>query len=182
MNLKSIIAVTVAACCLCGCGKKEGEKVNAKQEEREIKVTVQAKGMERQQPGGRPQETAINNGSEIADALMAGNIAVAEGVLVTAYCPCRKCCGKDADGRTSRGRDAFKTRGVAVDPTVIPYGTVAAIPGAGQFIADDTGGAMRQDWRKRGIVHIDLRFSSHGDALAWGRRILTVKFGREEAL
>lgn len=92
---------------------------------------------------------------------------------VTAYCPCAKCCGKYADGVTSTGRDAYKTRGVAVDPKIIPYGSQITIPGAGTFVADDTGGAMRQA-TKRGEVHIDLRFDDHQKALVWGRQHLDI--------
>ena len=83
---------------------------------------------------------------------------------VTAYCPCEQCCGKYADGRTSTGKDAWRTRGVAVDPKRIPYGSKVTIPGAGTFIADDTGGAMRN----AKMIHIDLRFNNHVEALAWG--------------
>lgn len=83
---------------------------------------------------------------------------------VTAYCPCVKCCGKWADGKTSCGKDAWRTRGVAVDPKVIPYGSTVTIPGYGEFIADDTGSAM-----KRGsIPRIDLRFYTHEEALQFG--------------
>lgn len=89
---------------------------------------------------------------------------------VTAYCPCSQCCGKYSDGKTSRNRDAWKTRGVAVDPRRIPYGSKVTIPGAGIFVADDTGGAMRN---AKG-THIDLRFHSHKAALEWGVRILEV--------
>lgn len=89
---------------------------------------------------------------------------------VTAYCPCAKCCGKFSDGVTSRGRDAFKTRGVAVDPKRIAYGSKVTIPGAGTFIADDTGGAMRN----ADGYHIDLRFHTHQAALNWGVKHLEV--------
>lgn len=82
---------------------------------------------------------------------------------VTAYCPCEKCCGKYADGLTSRGSDAWRTRGVAVDPKVIPYGSQVTIPGYGTFVADDTGSAM-----KKGGVRIDLRFPTHAAALEFG--------------
>lgn len=92
---------------------------------------------------------------------------------ITAYCPCAKCCGKDADGVTSRGKNAFTTRGVAVDPKVIHYGSMVTIPGFGTFEADDTGGAMRQA-TKRGEVHIDLRFPTHQEALNFGRRKMTI--------
>jgi len=59
---------------------------------------------------------------------------------------------------------------VAVDPAVIPLGTRLSIPGYGQGIAADTGGAIRG-------AHIDLWFSSHADALAWGRRTVTISVG-----
>lgn len=93
--------------------------------------------------------------------------------IVTAYCPCKKCCGQYSDGITSRGRDAFKFRGVAVDPKRIKYGSLITIPGAGTFIADDTGSAMRNSKQ----LHIDLRFKTHQQALNWGvkRLHITIK-------
>jgi 3D (Asp-Asp-Asp) domain-containing protein len=59
---------------------------------------------------------------------------------------------------------------VAVDPAVIPLGTPLTIPGYGQGIAADTGGAIRG-------ARIDLWFSSRADALAWGRRSVTIAVG-----
>jgi 3D (Asp-Asp-Asp) domain-containing protein len=59
---------------------------------------------------------------------------------------------------------------VAVDPAVIPLGTRLTIPGYGQGIAADTGGAIRG-------ARIDLWFSSHAEALAWGRRTVTIAVG-----
>jgi 3D (Asp-Asp-Asp) domain-containing protein len=95
-------------------------------------------------------------------------------MLVTAYCPCKKCCGQCADGRTSRNKDAWKTFGVAADPKVLPYGTKLNIPGVGIRVVDDTGGAMRKD-TKKGICHIDVRFHDHKEALAFGRKWLNVE-------
>jgi len=95
-------------------------------------------------------------------------------MMVTAYCPCRICCGKDADGKTSTGKDAFKTLGVAAEPKLLPYGTKLEIPGVGVRVVDDTGGAMRQDAEK-GIYHIDLRFPNHKEARKFGVRWLDVK-------
>ena len=56
---------------------------------------------------------------------------------------------------------------VAVDPSVIPLGTRLSIPGYGEGVAADTGGAVRG-------AHIDLWFPSVAEALAWGRRTVTV--------
>jgi 3D (Asp-Asp-Asp) domain-containing protein/peptidoglycan hydrolase CwlO-like protein len=56
---------------------------------------------------------------------------------------------------------------VAVDPSVIPLGTRMTIPGYGQGVAADTGSAVR------GAV-IDLWFPTRAQALAWGRRTVTI--------
>jgi 3D (Asp-Asp-Asp) domain-containing protein len=56
---------------------------------------------------------------------------------------------------------------VAVDPSVIPLGTRMTIPGYGEGVAADTGGAVRG-------ATIDLWFPTHGQALAWGRRTVTI--------
>ncbi len=88
---------------------------------------------------------------------------------LTGYCPCKECCGDYANGKTSIGRDAWKTYGVAADPELLPYGTRLNIPGVGIRIVDDTGGAMRQS-AKEGIWHIDIRFHSHEKAEEFGDR------------
>jgi 3D (Asp-Asp-Asp) domain-containing protein/peptidoglycan hydrolase CwlO-like protein len=56
---------------------------------------------------------------------------------------------------------------VAVDPSVIPLGTKLTIPGYGEAVAADTGGAVH------GNV-IDLWFPTLGQARAWGRRTVTI--------
>jgi len=56
---------------------------------------------------------------------------------------------------------------VAVDPSVIPLGTRMTIPGYGEAVAADTGGAIQ------GSV-IDLWFPTAAQAAAWGRRTVTI--------
>jgi 3D (Asp-Asp-Asp) domain-containing protein len=56
---------------------------------------------------------------------------------------------------------------VAVDPGLIPLGTKLSIPGYGDGVAADTGGAVRGPT-------IDLWFPTLSQALAWGRRTVTV--------
>ena len=89
-------------------------------------------------------------------------------VLATAYCPCKKCCGKFADGKTAIGHNAF-TKGVAVDRRIIPLRSRVKIPGYGMVTADDVGGAIKNN-------HIDVRFTSHQAALEWGRKNLTIYY------
>lgn len=96
-------------------------------------------------------------------------------VEVTAYCPCRICCGRHANGITAVGRDA-QLPGVAVDPSVIRLGSHLDIPRYprgpnknGSWIrADDTGSAIK------GHI-IDVRFRTHEEAVQWGRRTLQVR-------
>lgn len=94
--------------------------------------------------------------------------------LVTAYCPCRKCCGRGSPGRTSRGTTAW-VPGIAADPKAIRYGTEIFVPGYGLRKVDDTGGAMRQSWRRRGRLHLDIRMTYHWQARKWGRRYMKVR-------
>jgi 3D (Asp-Asp-Asp) domain-containing protein len=56
---------------------------------------------------------------------------------------------------------------VAVDPSVIPLGTHMMIPGYGEAVAADTGGAVVGDT-------IDIWFPTSAQAAAWGRRTVTI--------
>jgi 3D (Asp-Asp-Asp) domain-containing protein len=56
---------------------------------------------------------------------------------------------------------------VAVDPSVIALGTRMSIPGYGEGVAADTGGAVQG-------ATIDLWFPTLAQARAWGRRTVTV--------
>jgi 3D (Asp-Asp-Asp) domain-containing protein len=56
---------------------------------------------------------------------------------------------------------------VAVDPTVIPLGTRISIPGYGEGVAADTGSGVQGN-------AIDIWFPTMADALAWGRRTVTI--------
>jgi 3D (Asp-Asp-Asp) domain-containing protein len=55
----------------------------------------------------------------------------------------------------------------AVDPGVIPLGTRMTVPGYGEAVAADTGGSVSG-------TTIDLWFPTIGQALAWGRRSITI--------
>jgi cystine transport system substrate-binding protein len=56
---------------------------------------------------------------------------------------------------------------VAVDPAVIPLGTRMTIPGYGEGVAADTGGAIQG-------ATIDVWFATVAEARAWGRRTVTI--------
>ncbi len=105
---------------------------------------------------------------------------------VTGYCNCGKCCGwtRDRNGRpvynygsmkgkpkkvgyTSTGTKA-KHGTVAADPKVLKMGTKLEIPGYGQGVVEDVGGAIKGR-------HIDLWFPTHEEAKKWGKQYLRIK-------
>ena len=89
--------------------------------------------------------------------------AIEEGksmmLMAVAYCPCVKCCDKD-DGITATGTLAMPGRTIAVDSTVIPYGSRVVINGH-TYIAEDCGQAIKGN-------KIDVFHSTHEEALQWG--------------
>jgi 3D (Asp-Asp-Asp) domain-containing protein len=74
--------------------------------------------------------------------------------------------GYSMPGRTATGLPVGPGI-VAVDPAVIPLGTRLSIPGYGEGVAADTGGSVQ------GLT-IDLWFPTLAEALAWGRRTVTI--------
>ena len=55
----------------------------------------------------------------------------------------------------------------AVDPSVIPLGTHMTVPGYGEAVAADTGGAVVGST-------VDLWFPTRAQANAWGRQAVTI--------
>ena len=108
-------------------------------------------------------------------------------VLVTGYCNCESCCswkrswfglgapvyaygpmkGRPKQvGVTASGTTARKGT-VAADPKVWKFGTRLNVPGYGDGVVEDLGGAIRGR-------HIDVWFPTHEEARRWGRRWLRV--------
>ena len=77
----------------------------------------------------------------------------------TGYCNCRRCCGRWAGGPTKTGVMPVTGETVAVDPKVIPLGSMVMIDGAIRW-AQDTGVRGR---------HIDVYYDSH--SVAWNHGV-----------
>ena len=91
---------------------------------------------------------------------------------VTAYCPCTKCCGPEAQGITASGKPVSYNGGafVAADTRKLPFGTKLTIPGYGAGRAVeviDRGGAIKGE-------RLDVFFPTHAEALRWGRQKIAV--------
>lgn len=92
---------------------------------------------------------------------------------ITAYCSCKKCCGAWAENRpngvvyTASGEKAEAGKTIAVDTSVIPFGTEVKI-GDVIYTAQDTGSAVK------GNV-IDVYYDSHEEALNHGAKYQEVE-------
>lgn len=101
---------------------------------------------------------------------------------ITAYCSCVRCCSiwaknrpLDENGKeivyTASGERAEAGKTIAVDTSVIPFGTEVRI-GDTVYTAQDTGSAVK------GNV-IDIYFDSHEDAVRHGVKRLEVEVRNE---
>ena len=84
----------------------------------------------------------------------------------------KKCCGKWSGGNTSSGTTPQQNRTIAVDPSIIHYGTEVTIDGQ-VYIAEDTGSSIKGN-------RIDIYFDNHQDALNYGVRYLNVYYWEEK--
>lgn len=95
-------------------------------------------------------------------------------VKATAYCLCKKCCGKSEThpqyGVTASGLKIIpgtNMKAIAVDPKVIPLGSKVYVEGLngatdyGYAVAADTGSAIKN-------LKIDLYMDTHEASLKWG--------------
>jgi 3D (Asp-Asp-Asp) domain-containing protein len=104
--------------------------------------------------------------SRVASTPAAATAAAAASVVDGARTLTVTSTGYSMPGRTATGLPVGPGI-VAVDPAMIPLGTRLSIPGYGEGVAADTGGAVQ------GLT-IDLWFATLAEALAWGRRTVTI--------
>ena len=116
-------------------------------------------------------EQTIKN-EEISEENVEENVEEEEEIIVepklvnlgefrlTAYCKCKKCCGKWSDSPTASGVEPVAKHTIAVDTKIIPFGTEIVIDGI-TYVAEDTGSAIKG---KR----IDIYMESHSEALDFG--------------
>lgn len=90
--------------------------------------------------------------------------------IITAYC----CVGIGGGfcGQTASGAQVGPGT-IAADPRLLPFGTRLFIPGYGDGIVQDTGGAIRGQ-------RLDVFYPDCSDAWQWGRRLVPVYLREEE--
>lgn len=90
---------------------------------------------------------------------------------VTAYCACRKCCGKFADGITACGHKIRRGDVFVAADRKYPFGTEMIVAGYNNgkpIKVLDRGGAIRGN-------KLDVFFNSHSTARKWGVKYIDVK-------
>ena len=93
---------------------------------------------------------------------------------VTAYCACRKCCGKFADGITASGHKIRSGDTFAAADKRYSFGTEMIVAGYNKgkpIKVLDRGGAIRGN-------KLDVFFNSHKKAMQWGVKYIDVKVHR----
>ena len=116
------------------------------------------------------QELLVTDDSD--DAVLAAVTTRVMRMEVTAYCPCTKCCGSNAQGITASGKlvDYNGGKFVAADTRLLPFGKKLVVPGyadGAPVEVIDRGGAIKGN-------KLDLYFPTHEEALIWGRQMLDV--------
>ncbi|NIP22951.1 MAG: hypothetical protein GWN67_03005 [Phycisphaerae bacterium] len=93
---------------------------------------------------------------------------------VTAYCACRRCCGKFADGITASGHKIRQGDTFAAADKKYSFGTEMVVAGYNNgkpIEVLDRGGAIRGN-------KLDVFFNSHRKARKWGVKYIDVKVRR----
>ncbi len=143
------------------------KKAKAKAAAKRARI-LQAKAEAKAKAKAQAQEEAKANSEENADDSKETSTSGYKKLgtfSATAYCGCASCCGS-AGGHTASGTTPTAGRTIATDPSVIPLGTKVLIDGH-EYVAEDTGGAI-------GGQRVDIFFSSHSEALQFGRRSVEV--------
>lgn len=93
----------------------------------------------------------------------------------TAYCKESRhhICNDGDASNTSTGTTPTVGRTIAVDPKVIPYGSIVEVKGYGIYVAEDCGGTGVKGKR------IDILFETHKEALEFGRKTLKIRILKE---
>jgi 3D (Asp-Asp-Asp) domain-containing protein len=112
---------------------------------------------------------------------------------ISAYCSCKKCCGKHGIGVTASGKIA--TGRMIAAPKKYSFGTRIDIPGMGLYTVEDRGGAIKAAGvtLKKGMYvgrdpvpvrtlqydRLDVLMPSHKQALKFGCKVIKCRVIRK---
>src|SRR5262245_14449926 len=134
--------------------------------QQQIAVVVAAANAARARTAQLARVSASESVAAAAPAVDSSSATLAPPAAAGAHTVTVSATGYSLTGQTATGLPVGWGV-VAVDPSVIPLGTHMSIPGYGDAVAADTGGAVVGGT-------IDLWFPTVEQANAWGRRLVTV--------
>lgn len=158
---------------------------NSDEEEPEEIKTIQAKPMQLNYVAPERPYTATETSTEpiaIETIAYIEEIETAEpekeflgNFRITAYCSCKKCCGKWADNRPNgivygaSGEELKAGHSVA---STLPFGTELHIDGLGDYVVQDRFASWVVE--KYGQNIVDVYFDNHEEACQFGLKYLDV--------
>lgn len=164
MNKKILVVVlgVVLICLTCMLLNMQQQDVKSDNQQHDVVVTE----IDSEKPVEQLVDETKDTTSESDDAK--DELVYLGEFTVSHYCtePIEHICGT-GNGETSTGADITVGRTIAVDPSIIPYGTEVYIEGYGYRIAEDCGAAIKQ-------YRIDVAVSTHSEALELGMKTCDV--------
>ncbi len=141
---------------------KAMEEAQKKAAEEEAQKQQQASNQKQQ-----VQQTSTKTVDNSKDATSAENVSGSKTLTMSATAYSTEANGMGTYSATGINLKQHPSC-VAVDPSVIPLGSIIWVSGYGVSVAGDTGTAIK------GNI-IDLHFATVAQSMAWGRRTVTVK-------
>jgi len=133
------------------------KKANLKSNIVEIELQEEKKEEVKENSYEEEQEVIIDD-SQLKEPIQKEKYTNMGTYKITAYCNCKKCCGK-TDGITASGVKASENHTIAA-PSNFPFGTKLLINGI-VYTVEDRGGAVKNKT-------LDIYFDSHQEALDYG--------------
>ena len=146
---------------------KAMEEAQKKAAEEEAQKQKQQEQTSQKQQVQQTSTKTIDNSESAASAASAGNVSGSKTLTMSATAYSTEANGMGTYSATGINLKQHPSC-VAVDPSVIPLGSIIWVSGYGVSVAGDTGTAIK------GNV-IDLHFATVAQSMAWGRRTVTVK-------
>lgn len=148
-------------------GQSEMKQLADREQQAKAMEEAQKKAAEEEAQKQQVQQTSTKKVDNSEAATSADNVSGSKTLTMSATAYSTEANGMGTYSATGINLKQHPSC-VAVDPSVIPLGSIIWVSGYGVSVAGDTGTAIK------GNV-IDLHFSTVAQSMAWGRRTVTVK-------
>lgn len=148
-------------------GQSEMKQLADREQQAKAMEEAQKKAAEEEAQKQQVQQTSTKTVDNSEAATSADNVSGSKTLTMSATAYSTEANGMGTYSATGINLKQYPSC-VAVDPSVIPLGSIIWVSGYGVSVAGDTGTAIK------GNV-IDLHFSTVAQSMAWGRRTVTVK-------